>query len=75
MDISSVGSYYSEIENLYALKEEAATVEQENIEAEYAVKLIKMAQQSEAIVGTILEDTVEISQEAMQKFMSERGRV
>ena len=75
MDISSVGSYYSEMENLFALKEEVATEEQENIEAEYAVKLIKMAQQSEAIVGTILEDTVEISQEAMQKFMSERGRV
>jgi len=40
-------------------------------EAMYQVKLMKMQQQSEAVVGTLLEDTVEISQEAMQKYLSE----
>ena len=68
MDISSVGSNYTDIINMATDKIE----EQSGVEAQYAVKLIKMAQQSEAIVGSILEDTVEISQEAMQKFISER---
>ena len=40
-------------------------------EAMYNVKLIKMAQESEAVVGTLLEDTAEISKEAMEKFMAE----
>jgi len=48
-------------------------LENQNIEAQYAVKLIKMAQQSDAVVATLLEDTVEISQEAMDKFLSERA--
>ena len=39
----------------------------------YNVKLIKMAQDSEAVLGNLIEDTVEISQEAMQKFMAERN--
>jgi hypothetical protein len=30
-----------------------------------------MQQQSEAIAGTLLEDTVEISKEAMEKYLSE----
>lgn len=38
----------------------------------YGVKLIKMAQESEAVVGNLIQDTVEISNEAMQKFMAER---
>lgn len=41
------------------------------IQAQYAVKLIKMAQQSEQVIGSILEDTAEISKEAMDKFLSE----
>jgi len=50
----------------------ASALESGQIEAEYAVKLIKMAQQSDAIVATLLEDTAEISEEAMAMFMSER---
>lgn len=46
--------------------------EQQNVEAQYAVKLIKMAQQSDAVVASVIEDTVEISQDAMNKFLSER---
>lgn len=76
MDISSIGGISSEIADLFAAKsneEVEETEETTSAEAQYAIKLIKMAQQSEAIVGSILEDTAEISQEAMQKFMSERG--
>ena len=42
------------------------------IQAQYAVKLIKMAQQSQAVIGSILTDTAEISQEAMAKFLNEK---
>lgn len=48
-----------------------SAMESEKLEALYAVKLIKMAQQSDAVVATLLEDTAEISDEAMQKFLSE----
>lgn len=48
-------------------------LESQNIDAQYAVKLIKMAQQSEAVVANLIQDTVEVSQEAMDKFMSERA--
>jgi len=47
--------------------------QEQNIEAQYAVKLIKMAQQSDAVVASVIEDTVEISQDAMNKFLSERA--
>ena len=47
--------------------------ESQDVEVQYAVKLMKMAQQSDAVVATLLEDTVEISQEAMDKFLSERA--
>ncbi len=40
-------------------------------EAMYQVKLMKMQQQSDAIVGTLLEDVADISQEAMDKYLSE----
>ncbi len=50
-----------------------SVLENQNIEAQYAVKLIKMAQQSEAVVANLIQDTVEVSQEAMDKFMSERA--
>jgi hypothetical protein len=49
-----------------------SAMESEKIEALYAVKLIKMAQQADEIVATLLEDTAEISEEAMAMFMSER---
>lgn len=42
------------------------------IQAQYAVKLIKMAQQSEEVIGSILTDTAEISKEAMAKYLSEK---
>ena len=47
--------------------------QEQNVEAQYAVKLIKMAQQSDAVVASVIEDTVEISQDAMNKFLSERA--
>lgn len=47
--------------------------EEQNIEAQYAVKLIKMAQQSDAVVASVIEDTVDFSQEAMEMFLSERS--
>ena len=51
----------------------AADMEASQMEALYAVKLIKMAQESEfAVTSELLEDVVEISKEAMAKFMSER---
>ena len=55
MDISSVGG-------------SAFTPE---IQSQYAVKLIQMARASENVAGSLLEDTAEISQEAMAKFLSE----
>ena len=68
MDISSVGSNYSDLATQIAEAKEQAEVE-----ALYAVKLFKMAQQSDIVAGSIIEDAVEISREAMQKFISERG--
>ena len=46
----------------------------EQTEAAYQVKLLKMQQESDAVAGTILEDTVEISQEAMKRCLAEIGR-
>lgn len=43
----------------------------EETEAMYQVKLLKMQQESEAVAGTLLEDTAEISQEAMNKYLAE----
>ena len=45
----------------------------EQTEAMYQIKLMKMQQQSDAVAGTLLEDTAEISKEAMDKFMAERN--
>ena len=43
------------------------------MEALYAVKLFKMAQESDmAVTAELLEDVAEISKEAMEMFMSER---
>ena len=43
----------------------------EETEAMYQIKLMKMQQESEAVVGTLLEDTAEISQEAMNRYLAE----
>jgi len=43
----------------------------EETEAMYQIKLLKMQQESSAVVGSILEDTAEISQEAMDKCLAE----
>ena len=37
----------------------------------YQVKLMKMVQESEQVMGDVLEDTLEISQDAMNKYLSE----
>lgn len=55
MDISSVG--------------DAALSQQ--IQSMYAVKCLLMSRQSEMTAGSLLLDTAEISQEAMDKFLSE----
>lgn len=43
-----------------------------DVQAQYAVKLIKMSLEVASVAGNLLEDTAEFSQEAMQKFLSER---
>ena len=58
MDISSAIALNSAIAN-------------EGVQSMYAIKCIQMARQSEAIVGDLLQDTVEISKEAMDKYLSE----
>ena len=57
MDISSIGGT--------ALAESAKAV--------YSVACMKMAQHSENTAQYILLDSVEISNEAMEKFMAERN--
>ena len=66
MDINSVGSNYSDIANMLGSQK---AEEPSDVEAQYAVKLIKMMQESTQVVGSILEDTAEISKEAMQKLL------
>ena len=55
MDISSVGS----------------SILSQDIQMAYAVKCILMARQSEVAASSVLLDTAEISQEAMDKYLSE----
>ena len=57
MDISSVGGT--------ALSQEAQAV--------YSVACMKMAQHSENVAQYLILDSVEISNEAMEKFMAERN--
>lgn len=57
MDISSVGG----------------TALAENAKAIYSVACMKMAQHSENVAQYLILDSVEISQEAMEKFMAERN--
>ncbi len=64
MDVSAVGQTQNLIES---------EIKAEQAKELYGIKLIKMAQESEAVIGNLIEDTVEISQEAMQKFMAEKS--
>lgn len=41
------------------------------VQAQYAAKLMKMAQQNPEIASSIIEDVAEISQEALELCMSE----
>ena len=66
MDINSIGGNYSDIVRMIEAEKES------QIQAMYAVKLLKMAQESDAVTADLLEDVVEISKEAMEKFLSER---
>ena len=43
----------------------------EESEAAYQVKLLKMQQESDAVAGQIIEDTLEISDEAMRRCWAE----
>ena len=56
MDVSSVG-YGS-----------AMTPE---VQAQYAAKCVEMAQQNSYIAGSLIQDTVEISAEAMARYTEE----
>ena len=57
MDISSIGGT--------ALTEQAQLA--------YGVACLKMAQHSESVAQYLIMDSVEISNEAMEKFMAERN--
>ena len=63
MEITGTSSQINDYINQQAKVEET--------EAMYQIKLMKMQQQSEAVVGDLLQDTAEISQEAMQKYLAE----
>ena len=43
----------------------------EETEALYQVKLLKMQQQSQAVAGQLIEDTLEISQETLRRCRAE----
>ena len=53
-----------------ALREQIQAEQFANVKA---VKLTKMAQESEEVVGDIIQDTLEISQYAMNKFLAEKA--
>ena len=57
MDISSIGG----------------TALAENAKAVYSVACMKMAQHSENVAQYLILDSVEISQEAMKKYMAEKA--
>lgn len=63
MEITGTSSQIQDYINQSAKVEEA--------EAMYQIKLMKMQQESDAVVGELLEDTAEISQEAMDRYLSE----
>ena len=46
-------------------------IKAQQTEALYQVKLLKMQQGTQEVVGDLLQDTAEISAEAMERFMAE----
>ena len=46
-------------------------IQAQQTEALYQVKLLKMQQGTQEVVGDLLQDTAEISAEAMERFMAE----
>lgn len=58
MDVSSIAS--------------GGTAMTPEVQAQYGVKLIQMARASEEAAASVILDAVEISQEAMDKFLAER---
>ena len=46
----------------------------EEAEAAYQIKLLKMQQESDAIGGQIIEDTLEISQEALDRCIADMNK-
>ncbi len=46
----------------------------EDIETAYQVKLLKMQRESELVAGQIIEDTLDISQEALDKCLAEMNK-
>ena len=45
----------------------------EDVQALYGIRCMKMAQESTQVLGELILDTAEISEEAMAKFMAERN--
>ena len=64
MDVSAAGQSQNLINS---------EIKAEQAKELYAVKLIKMAQESEEVTGNVIQDTVEFSKEAMDKFLAERN--
>ena len=61
-----INANYSQAQDIISAQAKA-----EQTEALYQVKLMKMMQESEQIVGDVLEDTAEISKEAMNRYLAE----
>ena len=49
----------------------SGTALSEDVQALYGIKCIKMAQESMQVLGDLIMDTAEISEEAMAKYLSE----
>lgn len=52
----------------------SSAIQAEYIQNLYAAKCMLMARESGAVVGDLLQDTVEISKEAMERYLSELQR-
>ena len=66
MEINTNYSQVSDLINSQAKVQET--------EALYQVKQMKMMQESEQVIGDLLEDTAVISKEAMDKYLAEIGK-
>ena len=43
----------------------------QSIDTQLAVKCIKMAHESDKVIGSLIEDTAEISKDAMNRYLAE----